>query len=259
MHCNLCTALTIARQAPLHNCTLLLLAQTQGSWVKHGMDVQEEQLRAGMSPVEPGFGADKPENYGVLHSQALEMDPALSHTTAPAGPFEVLSEVPEGGVAAPAPAAAAATIPTSPAAAAASVAAAARDDALEAATAAALAGRRMGRGPTTAQPEDSKEGAAAVTVSSIATAVLAKIDAGASITGGGNSRQGACVKLVTQPGCWHTFYEEVGRLLLAGVGGGGGGRGINDQLSVAPEAAAQVIRVIELAVQSSKEGRTVAF
>jgi len=32
---------------------------TSGSWVKHGMDVQEEQLRGGMVPGEAGWGGDR--------------------------------------------------------------------------------------------------------------------------------------------------------------------------------------------------------
>lgn len=45
--------------------------------MKHGMDVQEEQLRAGMNPMQPGFGAERPASYGTLASQAFELDPAL--------------------------------------------------------------------------------------------------------------------------------------------------------------------------------------
>jgi hypothetical protein len=146
----------------------------------------------------------------------------------------------------------------------------------------------------------------AVTVSSIATAVLAKIDAGASSTPGASGSNGSTsVKVVTQQGCWYRFYEEVGSLLLAskgqrvpsmhhsssgssghsmarnaeseaagalmgssssrgdeGRGGsfaGGKGGGVNSMLSVQPEAAADVIRVIEMTLQSSKEGRTLVY
>jgi predicted dehydrogenase len=31
---------------------------TGGSWLKHGLDVQEEQLKAGVAPGEPGWGMD---------------------------------------------------------------------------------------------------------------------------------------------------------------------------------------------------------
>lgn len=147
----------------------------------------------------------------------------------------------------------------------------------------------------------------AATVSSIAAAVLAKIDAGGSSTPGGSSSDSTLIKVVTQQGCWYKFYEEVASILLAasgqhvphthsmsrshssgavdavteaagvilgsrGVEGRGGsfssghhgavsskGSGINSQLSVVPEAAADVIRVIEMVMQSSSEGRTLKF
>jgi len=259
-------------------CAVLVLA-LQGSWVKHGMDVQEEQLRAGMNPMQPGFGAEHPDSYGVLDSQALELNPALQ-APAPAGPLEPLPEVPEAA-------------PVSPAAAAASVALEARDSALEAATAAAMAGR-IDTASSAAEP--------AATVSSIAAVVLAKIDAGAPAAGGG-SAGGSRVKVVTQQGCWHKLYEEIGGLLLSARGQGKAvlpaasvstpsratetagttaaaaaegvvgsreteqaavstglrGGGINSQLTVEPEAAAEVIRVIELAAQSSQQGCTLAW
>jgi hypothetical protein len=143
----------------------------------------------------------------------------------------------------------------------------------------------------------------AATVSSIAAAVLAKIDAGGSSTGGsGKQTDSTSIKVVTQQGCWHRFYEEVGVILLAAKGlpapalfaangahtdgaadsmteaagaltgskgtdgrsgsfsnSSGKAGGINSQLSVTPEAAADVIHVIELAMQSSSEGRTVDY
>ena len=37
---------------------------TAGTWMKHGMDVQEDQLKAGMSPHDPAFGIDS--NPGIL-------------------------------------------------------------------------------------------------------------------------------------------------------------------------------------------------
>jgi hypothetical protein len=146
-------------------------------------------------------------------------------------------------------------------------------------------------------------GDSTATVSSIAAAVLAKIDAGGSSTGGGGKQtDSTSIKVVTQQGCWHRFYEEVGMIMLAAKGqpapalfaaagshtGGaadsmteaagaltgskgtdarsgsfssssGRASGINSQLSVPPEAAADVIRVIELAMQSSSEGRTLDY
>ena len=43
-----------------------VLHGTNGSFVKHGIDPQEDQLRAGMLPTENGYGLDTPENFGTL-------------------------------------------------------------------------------------------------------------------------------------------------------------------------------------------------
>lgn len=40
---------------------------SRGTWVKHGLDVQEAVLRAGGDPGEPGFGVEPRETWGVLH------------------------------------------------------------------------------------------------------------------------------------------------------------------------------------------------
>ncbi|MFD1933762.1 MULTISPECIES: Gfo/Idh/MocA family oxidoreductase [Nonomuraea] len=39
---------------------------SSAAYVKHGLDVQEEQLRAGATPDDPGFGADPEEQWGTL-------------------------------------------------------------------------------------------------------------------------------------------------------------------------------------------------
>jgi len=39
---------------------------TKGSFVKYGIDPQEETLRAGGKPGDPTYGIDAPENYGTL-------------------------------------------------------------------------------------------------------------------------------------------------------------------------------------------------
>jgi predicted dehydrogenase len=38
----------------------------RAAFVKHGLDVQEEALRAGRSPTEPGFGDEPRERWGRL-------------------------------------------------------------------------------------------------------------------------------------------------------------------------------------------------
>ena len=42
---------------------------TLGSFVKNGEDPQEAKLRAGESPVQPHWGEEDPENYGLLHTE----------------------------------------------------------------------------------------------------------------------------------------------------------------------------------------------
>ena len=41
---------------------------TEGSFVKYGMDSQEDALIAGIRPRTPGFGEDGEEMYGILHT-----------------------------------------------------------------------------------------------------------------------------------------------------------------------------------------------
>ncbi|MEV4082718.1 Gfo/Idh/MocA family oxidoreductase, partial [Nonomuraea fuscirosea] len=42
---------------------------SRAGFVKYGMDVQEERLRAGISPGSPGFGDDEEERWGVLGTE----------------------------------------------------------------------------------------------------------------------------------------------------------------------------------------------
>jgi predicted dehydrogenase len=42
---------------------------SRAAYVKHGMDVQEERLRAGVSPDSPGFGAENEEMWGLLGTE----------------------------------------------------------------------------------------------------------------------------------------------------------------------------------------------
>ena len=45
-----------------------VLHGTHGSFVKYGIDPQEDMLKAGMTPDMPGFGEDAPEFYGILNT-----------------------------------------------------------------------------------------------------------------------------------------------------------------------------------------------
>ncbi|MFN8206534.1 MAG: Gfo/Idh/MocA family oxidoreductase [Bacteroidales bacterium] len=40
---------------------------TEGSYVKFGIDPQEELLKSGRSPDEPGFGIENPKNWGIIN------------------------------------------------------------------------------------------------------------------------------------------------------------------------------------------------
>ncbi len=44
-----------------------VLNGVNGSFVKYGVDPQENQLKAGMKPTDIGYGVDKLENYGILN------------------------------------------------------------------------------------------------------------------------------------------------------------------------------------------------
>ncbi len=46
-----------------------LLHGTQGSFVKYGVDPQEDMLKAGMTPDMKGFGEDMPKFYGTLNTE----------------------------------------------------------------------------------------------------------------------------------------------------------------------------------------------
>ncbi|TZF81503.1 oxidoreductase [Pedobacter sp. BS3] len=46
-----------------------ILLGDKGSFVKQGMDVQEEQLNNGMTPLEPGFGKEPEELWGTISTE----------------------------------------------------------------------------------------------------------------------------------------------------------------------------------------------
>lgn len=96
-------------------------------------------------------------------------------------------------------------------------------------------------------------------------------DAVAPAGSGGGSGKGAVVNVITAAGRWVEFYQGIADILLgapeqqqqqtasketAGTGVAAAGD-LNCALAVQPEQAAEVIRLIEAATQSSKEGRTI--
>ena len=53
---------------------MLLVHGDGGSFLKYGMDSQEESLKAGMRPGDPEYGADDPSNYGPGAQWRLSLD-----------------------------------------------------------------------------------------------------------------------------------------------------------------------------------------
>jgi predicted dehydrogenase len=56
--------MTAAQQGPR-----LRVLGTKAAYVKHGLDVQEEALRSGASPRDPGFGEEPPLAWGLLGTE----------------------------------------------------------------------------------------------------------------------------------------------------------------------------------------------
>lgn len=65
--------LTVLLRATMTACTpgpRFILHGTHGSFVKYGLDPQEEQLRGGMRPDAPGFGEEPENRWGELRVEA---------------------------------------------------------------------------------------------------------------------------------------------------------------------------------------------
>ncbi|PLT48285.1 Myo-inositol 2-dehydrogenase [Paenibacillus pasadenensis] len=78
----------------------------QGSYIKYGLDPQEEQLKSGRRPGDEGWGADKPECYGELTTAVGELTVRTKVDTLP-GRYEDfyrgIAEAIQGGAAMPVP------------------------------------------------------------------------------------------------------------------------------------------------------------
>lgn len=55
----------LARQTPVLRFSLRGM---EGSYVKHYLDVQEDQLKAGLVPSSAGYGVEKEERWGTINS-----------------------------------------------------------------------------------------------------------------------------------------------------------------------------------------------
>lgn len=51
-----------------------ILNGTKGSFIKHGMDIQEDQLRGGLLPSAPEFGRELRDFDGIIKTQLKELD-----------------------------------------------------------------------------------------------------------------------------------------------------------------------------------------
>mgnify|MGYP006303012679 CR=1 FL=1 len=60
-----------------------ILHGVQGSFLKFGIDPQEEALKAGQLPVSKDWGKDTPERYGILHTEVKEKDRREAFPTLP--------------------------------------------------------------------------------------------------------------------------------------------------------------------------------
>jgi hypothetical protein len=246
---------------------------TLGSYIKHGMDVQEGQLRAGMSPLDAGFGVEgSTACSGVLDTLAVDLvtltkvsGVTLGDKTSP-GLESVVEDQP-------------------------------------------LEGDMAAANTAAAGVSDNSDKRAAIypsaDVATVAAAVLAGKDAGVTFNSTGD---GSKLRVITEDGCWSEFYNNIAQILLghgcnapgtsasndnvnaaaageapigmveaaaaiaapgsSGIssrGSSSSGRcglhqgNINSKLVVQPEQAADVIWLIELAMKSASEGRTIRF
>ncbi|RPA96804.1 NAD(P)-binding protein [Choiromyces venosus 120613-1] len=76
-----------------------VLRGVDGSWIKHNLDTQEAQLKAGRMPGTEGFGAEEEEHFGTLELK----DGSVERTVAEVGDYgKFYEKIAEGGVAVPA-------------------------------------------------------------------------------------------------------------------------------------------------------------
>lgn len=79
------TSFLVADQYPKY-----ILHGTNGSFIKYGMDAQENDILAGISPSEPNFGADNPDNYGKLTYINAYGDPVEHKMETPRGNYGLM-------------------------------------------------------------------------------------------------------------------------------------------------------------------------
>jgi len=76
-----------------------VLRGLDGSWIKHNLDTQEAQLKAGRMPGTRGFGVEEESHFGKLELK----DGSVERTVAEVGDYgRFYNEIAEGGIAVPA-------------------------------------------------------------------------------------------------------------------------------------------------------------
>lgn len=68
-HVSLSSSLMVREPTPRY-----VLHGARGSFVKYGIDQQEDQLKAGLTPNDPGFGAEPAAQDGTLNSEYRDID-----------------------------------------------------------------------------------------------------------------------------------------------------------------------------------------
>lgn len=76
------TSFLVAQEYPKY-----ILHGTNGSFIKYGMDAQENDILAGISPADAMFGKDNPDNYGVLKYINAYGDPVEHKIETPVGDY----------------------------------------------------------------------------------------------------------------------------------------------------------------------------
>jgi predicted dehydrogenase len=67
-----------------------ILHGTNGSFVKYGMDAQENDILAGISPADPAFGQDSVDNYGKVTYLNAYGDPVVHKFETPRGNYGLM-------------------------------------------------------------------------------------------------------------------------------------------------------------------------
>ena len=79
------TSFLVAKEYPKY-----ILHGTNGSLIKYGMDAQENDILAGISPSDPNFGVDNPDHYTEMHYINGYGDPVDQKLITPRGNYGLI-------------------------------------------------------------------------------------------------------------------------------------------------------------------------